>query len=75
MCHSKCVAHVLCVKAVMVEADCKYLFDVFAFEILFTVVLVLSESEQLMLLLLLQLTQFLRVPLLQSNQLLIHSRL
>lgn len=55
----------------MAKAD---LFDVFAFEVLFTVVLVLSESEQLMLLLLLQLVQSLCVLLLQSGQLLIHSR-
>lgn len=48
----------------MVKADCKYLFNVFAFEVLFTVVLVLSESEQLMLLLLLQLAQSLHVLLL-----------
>lgn len=52
----------------------QYLFDVFAFEVLFTVVLVLSESEQLMLLLFLQFVQSLRVLLLQSSQLLVHSR-
>ena len=53
---------------------CEYLLDVFSFLVLFTVVLLLAEGEELLLLLLLQLCKPLVALLIQLTQLLVQCR-
>lgn len=62
------------IKTFQKEYTMKYLLDVLSFLVLLTVVLLLTESEELLLLLLLQLRQPLVALLIQLTQLLVQGR-